>query len=1155
MRWVEGLTLDKFVEEHLKQPRNLKMLLELWPKLAARLREAHVAHADLQHGNVLLVPQDHGALALRLVDYDGMYVPSLAGTRSGEVGHPAYQHPQRLREGTYNGDVDRFSHLAIYTSIRCLIGGHRELWQQFNNRENLLFRETDFAAPSQSPLFRTLWQSADQEVRSLVGRLALGCGQRLEEVPWLDDVVVKGQVQPLTREEESQVAQMLAVGKATAAPGLPLLVGEGGGKGSAAASSVQPPSLPLERIEPATTTAGTHPATAEGTMPVTPPLGGRFRAVGKWLLGSSAAATRPLDRLLRYSIWTALSLLFLLAIWAGLSASTHSPVPWKLRPISPQTVEAGKPFSVTATVENSAAWEGKLRFSLGPQSPAGTTINTETGELTWTPTRHQASGKYEVTVSAETPNGRHDQTTLIVNVTVSVPLKLKPIAPKTIEAGKSLSVTVALENAEVWKGKVRYSLSSPALPGMSIGAATGIFTWTPTEGQAADKHNVAVLATGPDGRRDETRFVVNVLKPIPPLRLRPISPQTVEAGKPLSVTATVENSAAWEGKLQFSLGPQSPAGTTINAQTGQLTWTPPPDQPAQRDDVTVSVQGPDGQTAKTTFVVIVTRPLEKQIALDLGNGIKLELVLIPAGEFMMGSPDSDKNALLFEKPQHRVRITKPFYLGKYLVTQEQWEAVMGDNPSHFKGPKNPVETICWNDCQKFVEKLNAKVGGGKFSLPTEAQWEYACRAGSTTRYCFGNEESGLDKYAWHDADSDSKPHRVGEKKPNAWGLYDMHGNLWEWCQDWYDQDYYANSPTDDPTGPSGGSNRVLRGGCWYRPTSLCRSALRNYNSPGSPIHYLAFRVSRIRADTVAEWSETSRANDSAQPSGGSDANKSPLAPHIPADVASLRKQFPSARKLVSVAAYKASWSPNARQVSFSRNSDGGVGIVDVETLAVTTLIASGKDPAWSPRDANMIAFVRERWTRTSGLPPTKDEDIWITDASGKNAKRIAQGGWPVWAKDGKSLYFHSGKGWKIFQISVDPPGYPVAVCDAHNWYPPITADGKRTAYVDHDELVVLDIQTRKPLANRHLGKWPGFLAGWSPDGKLLGYGTYGGDSMIGLWMTNVDTAQVVRVAEGPFTAPAWSPDGSKLAFDRRGNDGWEIWMLDTKELEKLWDTN
>ena len=174
-----------------------------------------------------------------------------------------------------------------------------------------------------------------------------------------------------------------------------------------------------------------------------------------------------------------------------------------------------------------------------------------------------------------------------------------------------------------------------------------------------------------------------------------------------------------------------------------------------------------------------TKSPPKELTFDLGKGVKLEMVLIPAGEFLMGSPDSDKDAFPFEKPQHRVRITKPFYLGKYQVTQEQWEAVMGSNPSNFKGLKNPVETVSWEDCQKFLDKLNAKVGSkhGKFVLPTEAQWEYASRAGSTTRYYFGDDEKQLGEYAWYLPNSGSKTHPVGEKKPNAWGLYDMHGNL------------------------------------------------------------------------------------------------------------------------------------------------------------------------------------------------------------------------------------------------------------------------------------------------------------------------------------------------------------------------------------------
>ena len=206
--------------------------------------------------------------------------------------------------------------------------------------------------------------------------------------------------------------------------------------------------------------------------------------------------------------------------------------------------------------------------------------------------------------------------------------------------------------------------------------------------------------------------------------------------------------------------------------------------------------------------------------------MNLELVLIPAGEFLMGTPDTESvivtsdspmGALYSafgirggwdltenEKPQHRVRITKLFYLGKYKVTQEQWEAVMGTNPSMCKGPKNPVDNVSWNDCQDFLGKLNLKSTGhgGKFVLPTEAQWEYACRAGSTTRYCFGDNPAQLGDFACCGKNCDRKNIPVGQKKPNAWGLYDMHGPVQEWCADLYGP--YHASAVDDPTGPSAG---------------------------------------------------------------------------------------------------------------------------------------------------------------------------------------------------------------------------------------------------------------------------------------------------------------------------------------------------------------
>ncbi|MBM4048141.1 MAG: formylglycine-generating enzyme family protein, partial [Planctomycetes bacterium] len=212
--------------------------------------------------------------------------------------------------------------------------------------------------------------------------------------------------------------------------------------------------------------------------------------------------------------------------------------------------------------------------------------------------------------------------------------------------------------------------------------------------------------------------------------------------------------------------------------------------------------------------------------ISLGGGVTMEFVLIRPGSFMMGSEEGDDQ----EKPVHKVTITKPFYMGRYEVTQDQWQAVMGTNPSSSKGPKKPVEKITWDECQAYVRKLNEKVPGGQFGLPTEAQWEYACRAGSTTEYCYGQDTGGLVEYAWYSGNSSQSAHPVGEKKPNAWGLYDMHGNVWEWCQDWYAG--YASGAQANPNGPNSGSSRVFRGGAFFGHAGLCRSAKRAGDSPG-----------------------------------------------------------------------------------------------------------------------------------------------------------------------------------------------------------------------------------------------------------------------------------------------------------------------------------
>jgi formylglycine-generating enzyme required for sulfatase activity len=219
------------------------------------------------------------------------------------------------------------------------------------------------------------------------------------------------------------------------------------------------------------------------------------------------------------------------------------------------------------------------------------------------------------------------------------------------------------------------------------------------------------------------------------------------------------------------------------------------------------------------------------VPVEITSSIGVKLKLIPAGEFMMGSPESHLDPFGGRKPPHDVRIAKPFYLGVYEVTQAEYENVMGKNPSIFKGASNPVEMVSWDDATEFCRRLSAKEGKS-YRLPTEAEWEYACRAGTTTQYSFGDDPTNADEYAWHRGNSDGKTHPVGEKKPNAWGLHDVHGNVSEWCSD----------STDAPMRPKTGGYRVTRGGCWGNSGKDCRAATRGMNEPQDRNYIVGFRV-------------------------------------------------------------------------------------------------------------------------------------------------------------------------------------------------------------------------------------------------------------------------------------------------------------------------
>jgi len=311
----------------------------------------------------------------------------------------------------------------------------------------------------------------------------------------------------------------------------------------------------------------------------------------------------------------------------------------------------------------------------------------------------------------------------------------------------------------------------------------------------------------------------------------------------------------------------------------------------------------NGQESTEQYAKRVNLPPTK--TLDLGNGVNLEFVLIPAGKFVMGTPEPEspwvggvvlgiaglavlllvaqvlvravrqhrrfqfslrwlivvvlvlgvaqyggfrcwraywasRNFLSGASPAHEVTLTRLSYMAKFLTTQEQYQQVMGKNPSGSKGASLPLETVSWYDAQEFCKKVSKKTGQA-VRLPTEAEWEFACRAGTTTAYYSGDTEADLGRAAWYPANSGGTTHPVGQKEPNAFGLYDMHGNVWEWCQDWYGD--YKPEAALNPQGPPQGEYRVLRGNSWYDfNLRSCRSANRDWNPPVIRGPYIGFRL-------------------------------------------------------------------------------------------------------------------------------------------------------------------------------------------------------------------------------------------------------------------------------------------------------------------------
>jgi formylglycine-generating enzyme required for sulfatase activity len=450
------------------------------------------------------------------------------------------------------------------------------------------------------------------------------------------------------------------------------------------------------------------------------------------------------------------------------------------------------------------------------------------------------------------------------------------------------------------------------------------------------------------------------------------------------------------------------------------------------------------------------------------------MVLIPAGSFTMGD-----SAGRDDETPHRVSV-RAFYLDKYPVTQELYEKVMGVNPSKRKAPQNPVERTQWTDGVRFCNRCSELEGltpcydlttwqcnfdADGYRLPTEAEWEYACRAGGTGKYCFGDADRELPQYAWFKPHSQGKPQPVGQKRPNRWGLYDMHGNVWQWCHDWYGAIYYAESPAEDPHGPASGQTRVLRGGAWDCTAEKCRAAYRHkefpvYSDACFGADSYGFRRARTATARPAAVAATSNAAPAAEKTV---AKPAPAVPPTPGpgklDVAGLKGTivFVSDRSgALKIWSMHAS-GKGARQLTHGTDPDA--------------------DPRFAP-DGKRITYT----TLRGGFP-----EVWMMNRDGSAPHFVTQGSQASWAPDGRSIVLIRDNQTYVRDLASGQEKRVTPTEWERCGVPAFSPDGRRFA-----------------VASRHLGN-------------------------IGIFVLSLDGKESHQLkAEEACCTPQWSKDGKKI---------------------------
>jgi len=618
-------------------------------------------------------------------------------------------------------------------------------------------------------------------------------------------------------------------------------VGCSSGSGSVAPSISTPPSAQ-------SVTAGdpvTFTVVATGTAPLS----------YQWYLNNSAIAGATADYYSIASVQSANAGNYTVTVSNGtLPNATSTAVALTVNPVVVAPTISTYPASQSVVAGNSASFSvlatGSAPLSYQWQQ---NWVNVGTNSASYTSSSSLATGSYPVTVTVSNGAGSvtSNVATLAVTTAPVAPSISTPPSAQSVTAGDPVTFTVVATGTAPLS--YQWYLNNSAITVTTpISGANSDF-YAPSTALAGTNYFAVAVSNGigTPATSNAVALTVNAAPVAPTIAINGSSTPSVTEGQSITFTATATGSTPYTYLWQQN-------GTSVGSNASTFTLALPR-LTDSGSSITVTVTNAAGSVTSSA-VTLTVNPL----LVNLGGSMPLNLTPIPAGTFTMGSPSSDPDHQANET-LHQVTISQNFYMGTYLVTQAQWVQVMGSNPSFFQttgggSPTNdlqrPVEQVSYTDITTaatgFLAELNQNAivspgipSGYVFRLPTEAEWEYACRAGTTTRFYWGNysdADTTINSYAWYSSDDGNTTEPVGMLLPNDWGLYDMAGNVWEWCQDWYSATYYTTTAQTDPAGPTSGSYRVLRGGSWYYYSDYCRSAYRVNFNPDSRNYSIGFRV-------------------------------------------------------------------------------------------------------------------------------------------------------------------------------------------------------------------------------------------------------------------------------------------------------------------------